>query len=634
MEALLQARGDKAELNTESLSRVRVSNIRMEFETFNTDGSLISTPPDDTPQTELPAFLGFDHLQSFYTDFEIQPAGNVNAKLSINVLGNVPVNPIDEVFYENRGRRRTVEVGGEPFPLQDIERVKVYGATVSWEDQWFSLDGFYRVGHTHWGYEGDFFGIYRNAYYGENLDIYNGIAPIGVEIAGKKSLEGLKVAYGPELWWGANPAIILKYRRTFSDIDITAFYQNEFAQRTESVSSIAVPLPATKRGTLTLGTELDTDLGSFGIELGGIWAGSTLKGEIFQVVEGTGDNATVLQDRVKDEDTFGGKVKVTWQSGRWNWYGQFAYAGIVANGGPDATTTFNGGWSLKDHGLGNGNLVSSGLAVNLGNWQIAPNVLWQKPLVGPIPGDVPAPGRPRNVIDDPFAVRANREMTAAELVISHDPTPATWMWEWDNNLQEDAALAWSLGFVFRHFPTTMDAAIGILKDGRTFFAFPGATPARDLWEVKARVVSRIKANSRLVAHLFAGTGEPNGDDTRLIERYGGDLRITWGSAAFATFARFNDWGPYDYHRDFNLTFPIHLMGDLSYSLGTPLWFGLPQTRLGVRFTWRSLDQYSNRYCPVKTRDAAGDLVCDPDIPGYDDGTEWEIRTYLHINLGM
>jgi hypothetical protein len=24
----------------------------------------------------------------------------------------------------------------------------------------------------------------------------------------------------------------------------------------------------------------------------------------------------------------------------------------------------------------------------------------------------------------------------------------------------------------------------------------------------------------------------------------------------------------------------------------------------------------------------------PDIPGQDYGSEWEIRTYLHINLGM
>ena len=98
------------------------------------------------------------------------------------------------------------------------------------------------------------------------------------------------------------------------------------------------------------------------------------------------------------------------------------------------------------------------------------------------------------------------------------------------------------------------------------------------------------------------------------------------------FAKFGDWGPYDYHRDFNLTFPVHLMGDLSYTLGAPRWFGWPQTRIGVRATWRSLDEYSNRYCPVGVTDARGIEVCDPTAVGFGDGNEWEIRTYLHVAL--
>ena len=36
------------------------------------------------------------------------------------------------------------------------------------------MRGFYRTGHYHWGYEGDLFGLYPEANYGPNLDIYNG----------------------------------------------------------------------------------------------------------------------------------------------------------------------------------------------------------------------------------------------------------------------------------------------------------------------------------------------------------------------------------------------------------------------------------------------------------------------------
>ncbi len=101
--------------------------------------------------------------------------------------------------------------------------------------------------------------------------------------------------------------------------------------------------------------------------------------------------------------------------------------------------------------------------------------------------------------------------------------------------------------------------------------------------------------------------------------------------AFATYARFNDWGPYDYHRDFNLTFPVQLMGDVSHTLGTPRWFANPQTRIGVRGIWRSLDVNSPRYCPGTIVDAAGNTVCDPNAPG-GNGEEWEIRTYIHLAL--
>ena len=65
----------------------------------------------------------------------------------------------------------------------------------------------------------------------------------------------------------------------------------------------------------------------------------------------------------------------------------------------------------------------------------------------------------RNILIDPFVVRANRETVAGEILLTFDPTPATWMYEWDNDRAEDAKFAASLGFVYRHLPTSMDAAI-------------------------------------------------------------------------------------------------------------------------------------------------------------------------------
>ncbi|MCG3154244.1 MAG: hypothetical protein DKINENOH_00838 [bacterium] len=629
MAVALIARGDQAALQAETLQRVRVSGMRVELETYSTGGNRISTPKDLIPGTTTrPAFRGFDHLQSYYATLEARPAENVSGTLSLNYLGHVPENPINEIFYENRGRTRTVLTDDGPLQLGGIERLKVYGAQLSWDDRWFKLDGFYRTGHYHWGYEGDFFGLYREANYGPNIDLYNADAPLGLELAGKKSLNGLKVAFGPELWWGANPAVLVKYRRHVGPFQATAIYQEDIDRLAATVSSFAVPAPPTRKATL----HLAASRGLLGVELGGIWSGNTKIDESFLIVDGSPGNYRIWQDRIKPSDTYGGKIKVTLTKGRWNWYAQGAAMGLVADGGPSSALTFTG-WRLKDSGSGNQWNALTGLAVTLGNWQIAPNFLWQKPVEGPVPREVPAPGRPRNILDDPFAVRGNRETTAGELLINYDPTPATWMYAWDSDVREDAALAFSTGFIYRHQPTTQDAAIGILADGRTIFAFPGATPARDVWEAYSRIVSKLRPGLGFIANLYAGEGEPNGSDTRLIHRYGGDVRLATGSFKLIAAAKVNDWGPYDYHRDFNLTFPLQLMGDLSTVLGTPNWFDIPQTRLGVCVTWRSLDQYSPRYSPALTVDASGAWVPDPEAPGQPDGREWEIRTYLHLNLG-
>ncbi|MBE0566676.1 MAG: glycosidase [Krumholzibacteria bacterium] len=634
MGAVLAARGDAAALQTDKLGRVRVSGLRMEFETYSTGGRNTTTPPVEMPQPGYPSFRGFDHGQSFYVDVEAKPTDALVGTMSVNVLGRVPRNPIDEIFYENRGRTRTItDQNGDPVELESLERVKVYQAAVTWDDRWFQLDGFYRTGHLHWQYEGDFFGLYRDAYYGENVDIYNGEAPVGFQVAGKKDLQGLTVAFGPQLWWGANPAIMAKYQRKVAGIQWTGIFQEDFAQQTQLTSSVAIPVRTTRKASL----QLQTRLGPFGFEGGAIWSGQPRVGETFQLItddspdRGTPvDPGDVRQDEITDDDTFGFKSKLTWQKGRWNWYGQGAYMGLVADAGPTAIPTYTG-WGLKDSGSGNQVNAITGVAVTMGQWQVGPNFLWQKPIVGPMPHSsdlAGTTGRPRNVLDDPFAVRGNRETTAGELMLTYDPTPATWMWNWDSDVREDADLAASLGFIWKRHHSTADAALFISAEN-TIYAHPGATPARDLWEVSCRVVNKLGPRTRMISHAYFGTAEPNGDDQRLLHRFGLDSRIAWPTIALGGHVKVNDFGPYDYHRDFNLTYPLQLMADLSYTLGEPRWFSLPQTRVGVRGTYRTLDLYSNRYAPAGV---PAPLPGERYPAGLPDGREWEIRTYLHLAI--
>lgn len=615
-ENLLQARGDKAALEGEKSKKLSISELRGEITSYVTGGKLITTPEQkDDNYTTYPRFQGFDHQESFYVGVEAKPSENVRANVVINVLGNVAENPIDEISYENRGRAKTViNNQGEEVQLNSIERVKIYRAEFSWDGKMANTNAFFRTGHYHWGYEGDFFGLYPEANYGPNIDIYNGDAPFGAEIEGKKFLKGFKLAIGPELWWGANPAFLLKYSTNIGKTTVSAIFHEDVAKREKATSSYAIPVPKNRRATVAV----KRSFGPLTLEVGGIWSGQPQVGREFQIAEGESGNYTIYKDKIMMKDTWGGKGKMTLSVGVFNWYAQGAAMGLVASGGTDCTKTFTG-WKLKDSGSGNQYNFLSGFAIYLGDFQIAPNFLWQKPIIGPMPGDVPSPGRPRNVLDDPFAVRSNRETTAGEILITYDPTPATWMYEWDNDFSEDAPFAASVGFVYRHHPTTMDAAIGMSANGRTTFAFPGATPARNLWESYARIVSRPGPDFGLIANVYYGNGEPNGSDPRLITRFGTELRVFYKKIKLSSFVKVNDWGPYDYHRDYNLTYPLQIMGDLATTLATPKWLDTKEISIGVKGTWRTLDENSPRYAPTVSDNGKG--------------SEWEVSTYVHFSIG-
>ncbi|GGD56275.1 hypothetical protein GCM10011361_23540 [Muriicola marianensis] len=636
MDAVLKARGDKAALVGEESSMLRVSRLEARFTTFNTGGNLLTTPsnPDPNEPTTYPDQTGFDHMQSYFVGFEGEPAPNMRANVNFNVIGKVATNPIDEIFYENRARPVEVNTDEGDVVLSDVNRVAVYNASFDWNAKNFDLRGFYRTGHYHWGYEGDFFGLYPEANYGPNLDIYNGEIS-GFELDGKRAIKGLKAAFGPQLWWGANPAVLVKYERHIGKFDVAGVFHEDIDTFGNIVSSLAVPMPRTRRATLYIGREF----GDVKLEVGGIWGGQPLNGREFQIAEDNPNydpnnpDATskyiVYTDKVNDKDNWGGKAKITYTGGKFNWYAQGAIQGLVANGGADLTRTFTG-WKLKDTGSGNQTNFLSGFTYTVGNVQIAPNFLWQKPIVGPMPNDVQGPGRLRNILDDPFSVRWNRETVAGEILLTWDPTPGTWMYEWDNDRAEDAKLAVSAGFVFKHLPTTMDAHIGFLGN-RTLFAFPNSVPAQDLWETHARIVSKINPELGMIANIYFGNAQANGDSERLIERVGGDIRLLYKNIKVQHMFKINDWGPFDYHRDFNLTYPVQLMLDISTTLGKPDWFILPNTQVGIRGTWRSLNEFSNRYAPNAAEEFAAEPIISP--VGFGLGNEWEIRTYVHINIG-
>ncbi len=617
----------------EELQMLRAVNLSMEFETFTTAGRNLDEPGRVTRT--------FDHLQSFYLDFQIQPTAKVRGTFSLNVLGNSPVNPINQFFFENRAQPTSV-VGadGDTVVLNDRERIKVYQARFNWQDDWFDVEGYYRAGHYHWGYEGDFFMLYPEANYEPQVDMFNANAPNGFVVSGKKLFDGLKIAAGPELTWGANPTVIAKYYRDLGDTEFSLMHQEDIAQRPNAPTSSVIPLPRTRKTSMFV----SRTFGPLKLEVGGLMAGTDRLDRQFSIANQVGSDTCIeqtpgrcggyldsgyeiLDDQIDLIDTLGAKAKLTYVQNNVNVYLQGGYRGLVADSGWDSLTTFTG-WSLRDTGQGNNYNLLAGTAVNFGAFQIAPNFMYQKPLEGPLPNipdqydaqtdQVFLGVRPRNLLEDPFWVRGSRETIGFELMLSYDPTGTTWAWAWDNVVKEDADIAAWVNFVYRILPTSQDAGVGVAEEG-FLFAFPGAPPAKNLWEVRGRVIMNPTTNNHIVVNGYGGIKQSTGDDARTIKAGGADVRWTYKRLNVAGFVRINDWGPFDFQRDFNQTFPVQLLGDVSYSLATPQWFVRAFTRLGAAFQYRTLDENSPRFLVNQNN---------PNQLGY----EWEVRTYVHITL--
>lgn len=620
--------GDLARAKVADLEKFRVSQLRVELETFTTGGRQLSEPER--------ARTRFDHMESFYIGAEARPTSNIKGEVIVNFLGNVAENPIDEIFFENRGQREAVRnEDGEVLEFEDIERVKVYQATIEGDTKFFRLDAFYRVGHYHWGYEGDFFGLYPEANYQPAVDMYNANTPSGMVLEGKKGLSGLKVAFGPELYWGANPSLIMNYYRVMDDFKFSIMHQEDVARQDPGLASSVIPQPQSRRTTAYAGYSL----GKVMLEAGGIMGDTRRVDRPYLTVNGTsgpgylGSGYEVIENTVDYADTLGTRARVTFSQAPFFWYVSGGYRGLVADGGVDQTMTITG-WSMKESGQGNHWAVATGAAYYMGDFMAAPNILLQKPLEGPLSTDS---GQPiagdyfdpdtgeyyaavplRNQLDDPFWVRSNRETYGFELLLAFDPTPETFMWAWDNLDREDADFSAALDFVYRIHPTSQDGGVAVAEEGFTF-AFNGAAPAKDLWDTSLRTIGNITPELRSVNWIFVGQGQANGDDPRLVTRWGTYGKLTWRTIALDYHLKVDDWGPYDYHKDFNLTFPFQSMADLSYSFTAPKWFATTYTRFGVRGQYRILDEFSNRYLP------------DPTRPGRE-GTEWEVMTYVHLSL--
>ena len=106
---------------------------------------------------------------------------------------------------------------------------------------------------------------------------------------------------------------------------------------------------------------------------------------------------------------------------------------------------------------------------------------------------------------------------------------------------------------------------------------------------------------------------------------GGSLRLLYEGLDLNAFTKFNDWGHYDYHRQFNFTYPFQLLVDAGWNFRKtkPL---KKQFKVGTYLEYRTLDQYSinrNDETVFPNRD-----YLDSSFTGY----EWAVAVYMKLGL--
>ena len=529
-----------------------------------------------------------------FADFAFEPSANFNSRFTINYTPKQAESDF-EFRYGDR-----INADNDP-------KLEVYDFEAHLDSRYFNLNAFYHIPRYHWGYEGDFFGLVHESTdrTGPNgQDIWNAKAPVGFELNGKGSLGGLTVLAGPQVYWGANPKAIVRYR--FGEGQrYSIMHAQDYERSTDNDGA-----SATSRQNAQTTIQGQFNLGKAELQLGVIAAGRDRVGERYQYVK----DGVITSEEINTPDTFGvkGKLSLPFESGSTGYIaGQ--YAGLVADAGAPLVEM---GSRLPYSGMGNKFELEAGFLYVDGPWSLFPRTLVRRNLVGANVGL-----RSRNTEDDPFAVLSNRRVNAAELILTYDPTPATPFYAWDNHLREDAKLAFNLGATYMDYGWPTDAYRAFFDD-QNFTgegAFASGLEADELWVLFSKIVINPSAHFRGVLRLDVGREQTTGNPIGATNFTSFEAKGIFKNRHIVTAYLAQDkWGPYDFQRQFGLIYPEQYKLGYSYLLDK----GVAEdyaSKVGIKLFYRTLDDQ-------------GVALPEYTMNGYTNRDMYEIQTYIEYRF--
>ncbi len=543
--------------------------------------------------------LDFTNGEKLFLDFAFNPTSQINGNFTLNILGNVVDLPMEQ-YYGKRGETYISVTNEEndnglqvnsTKEITDNERIEIYSFEASYHADMFDFNAFYHVPRYHWGYEGDFYGLMREATDMDGMDIWNAKAPYGVEFIGKKGLNGLTVVTGPEIYWGANPKAVVKYNFDFLGSKWTFIHSEDFAQADASATATEATEKATRQTAISFENEL---IPGVKLEAGYLMSGTEKIDEEYSYM----DDDEIYKDQIEFKDAQGAKAKLTFSIGAALIDFSANYAGLVADGGAALVERES---TMPYSSLGNKMVYEAGMLLPLGNIWLLPRAMYRTNLLEAMEstdaymdGTAFYPGTtPRNRDSDPFAVLDNRETVSGEFFLTYDPTPASYFYVWDRDKKEDAGLAFSIGGNYTLYKADTDAHLFYYQEGETNAPFGSGLPDVDVWLAKGIFVVNPNPNFKGIINLEAGkqqsTGNPDGD---AADFYSLTAKLTFNKKHYiSTYVKKDSWGPYDWYRQFNITYPYQYM--LDYSILIDNFFDTEtSSRIGIKALFRNLDENS------------------------------------------
>jgi hypothetical protein len=342
-------------------------------------------------------------------------------------------------------------------------------------------------------------------------------------------------------------------------------------------------------------------------KLGALYAGDEKFGATYRSADGTAKTIGYL-------DLLGGSAELGTDIFRYTYlYGRYIYRGLVTDTNP---AIVRGSFFTGDSGSGNRQEIQVGADIFYGDFAFRPVARARVPLEGPADRALTTK---YNNFYPPFYVFANRQSVEFEAVLTYDPEGATWFHEWNSDDIEGARFAASLTGLYILYAGPTDVQVFKMANG-TWAAFAGGLPEqRNLWATGFRLVSNPVGDLRIIASGEIGHQGSTGEDTRIVDYWGGSLKVRYGQFMASGEYYRDKWLEPAWVRTFNLTYPARWNVDLSYGFTQPV-FTFKTNRAGVKWAGWTFGSYS----------------ADPwnAIPGTsDDGKSYsELTLYWNISL--